>query len=194
MSQSLSVILPVHNVETQLAKRVVELLEVFSELTSDLELMIVDDGSTDNTEEVAMELCREYPQVNILRHSDNVGELGAARAGIKQTTGDMVLIHDINSPLSGDAIRQFWAMRNDEELVFARSEAAHEPRSPRIVPQQRSAWAGTQMLRREAVHELQDNGKAKTRISRVTRTDLGNVASNPNSVLNHLTDTPMEHS
>lgn len=190
MSQSLSVILPVHNVEKQLADRVVELLEVFAELTSQLELLIVDDGSTDATEEVAMELCRKYPQVNILRHTSDSRDMAAARAGIKKTTGDMVLIHDINSPLGGDAIRQFWAMRDDQELVFARSEPAHGPRSPRFARQQTSAWTGTQMLRREAVDELQDANPNNGRISRVTRTDVGDVVSNPNSMLSRLTELP----
>jgi glycosyltransferase involved in cell wall biosynthesis len=186
LSQSLSVILPVCNVEMKLAQKVNELLEVATDLTSELELLIVDDGSTDNTEEVAMELCRQYPQVSILRHSHQNGEIGAARAGIAKTNGEVVLIHDIESPLSGDTIRQFWEMRNDKELVFARSESAHTERIPAMNRKAEPAWSGTQMLRREAVNELQDMCPTAT-IDRVTRTDLGDDANIPNSALRQLT-------
>ena len=194
MSESLSVILPVQNAENQLEAKVTELLEVISELTSDFELLIVDNGSSDDTEEVAMELDREYPQINILRHSQPTESMVAARKGIARSTGDMMLIHDINSPLSADAIRQFWEMRNDKELVFARSESAHATtKSPRIVRStDSSSWNGTQMLRREAVNELQESGAARAKIDRVTRTDIGDAISNPNSMLRQLTDAPAE--
>lgn len=203
MSESLSVILPVQNAETHLQDIVTELLDVVSELTSDFELMIVDNGSTDDTEEVAMELDRMYPQVSSFRQSEATEDMVAARKGIARTSGDMVLIHDINSPLSPDAMRQFWAMRNDKELVFARSETGHTTRQPRIMQRRDSSWSGTQMLRREAVNELQEsNGTeampsattspARAKIDRVTRTDLGDATSNPNSLLRKLTDVSAE--
>ena len=193
MSQSLSIILPVYNAEEKLANHVVELLEITAELTQDVELLIVDDGSTDNTEEVAMELCRAYPQVTVLRWSRRVGVMAAARAGIEKTTGDVVLIHDIESPLSGEAVRQFWQMRDDHELVFARAELAHPGPTAAAIGQKRgvTAWSGTQMLRRQAVNELQQapQGKSTIKIDRVMRTDV--VSANPavpTSVLQQFTE------
>ena len=52
MSESLSVIVPVHNAQNDLAGQVADLLEVLPELTCDFEVLIVDDHSTDSTEEV----------------------------------------------------------------------------------------------------------------------------------------------
>ena len=152
MSQSLSVILPVRNAEQKLADKVDDLLEVVADLSSELELIVVDDGSTDNTEEVAMELCRRFPQVEFLRRAEQSGQIEAVNAGIAKTTGEVVLIHDIESPLSAEAIRQFWAMRDDSDLVLARLEPAHAFRVPRMTS---SDWSGTQMLRRAAVNDLQ---------------------------------------
>lgn len=194
MSESLSVILPVQNAESQLESKVCELLDVVSELTSEFELMIVDNGSTDNTEEVVMELVRQFPQVRTYRQSQATDEMMAARMGIAKTSGEVVLLHDINSPLSADAVRQFWGMRNDKELVLARSESAHVAPSPRMMMQSRSsAWQGTQMLRREAVNELQETSAARAKIDRVMRTDVGEATSNPNSMLRKLTDAAVEH-
>ena len=48
LSQSLSVVLPVCNVEDKLAQRVVELLDITADLARDVELLVVDDGSKDN--------------------------------------------------------------------------------------------------------------------------------------------------
>ena len=189
MSQLLSIILPVRNAQHKLAAKVSALLEVASELTSEFEVLIVDDGSTDDTEEVAMELTRDYPQVQILRYSEQKGNLSAARTGIAHTTGEVVLIHDINSPLSADTIRQFWAMRNDRELVFARSESAHQKRAPHLQSRSIESWSGTQLLRREAISELQEP-VGPPRIDRVMRQDLGSVANNPSSMLRQLTDNP----
>ena len=193
MSQSLSVILPVYNAEGKLGKHVLELLEITSELTQDVELLIVDDGSTDDTEEVAMELCRSYPQVLLFRRSCRVGVMAAARAGIEKTSGEIVLIHDIESPLSAEAVRQFWAMRDDRELVFARAEPAHPGPRASALGQKRGVadWSGTQMLRREAVDELRQASKRQSgiKIDRVMRNDF--VSSDPTpstSMLQQFTD------
>lgn len=195
MNQSLSIILPVCNAELTLTDKINELLDVVSELSASLELLIVDNGSTDNTEEVAMELSTIYPQVSILRQTPKVSDVKAAKAGIEQTTGDVVLIHDIETTLSGNAIQQFWAMRDDEELVFARSEEAHSG-----VADLRGTRSGTQMLRRSAVTQLQQENavqpvappaapKPQMRIDRVTRTDLGDTSSGPASIVRQLTGT-----
>ena len=125
MNKSLSIILPVHNLESSISDIVHRLLEVTEDLASQLELMVVDNGSTDSTEEIVMELCRTIPQVNAIRNSQAASHEEAVRIGIGGTSGEIVLIQNPNSPVSAEAVRQLWDMRNDEELVFARSEPAH---------------------------------------------------------------------
>ena len=55
-NKSLTIVLPVHNGESRLAASVTEMLELASDLTSRFSIMIVDDGSTDDTSAVAEEL------------------------------------------------------------------------------------------------------------------------------------------
>ena len=60
-TKSLTIVLPVYNNESQLAPCVGQMLDLASDLTSRFAIMIVDDGSTDDTSNVAQELAREVP-------------------------------------------------------------------------------------------------------------------------------------
>ena len=178
VSKSLSIILPVCNAESKLVEKVQRLLEVAADLTGKLELMIVDDGSTDSTEEVAMELSQQYPQVSTIRFSQSCGKINAVKAGIERTRGDVLLIQNLDAPVSAEAVRELWNMRQEEELVFSRSEAAHS--GPKPVMHCRPTWSGgTQMIRRETVNEQQPaphNPTPAKKSDRVTRTES---SSNP---------------
>ena len=63
MKPSVTVLLPVYNAQHRLERQVAEILDVLPELTSRFELMIIDDGSTDDSFEVARHLALKYPQV-----------------------------------------------------------------------------------------------------------------------------------
>ena len=119
MDQSLSVILPVHNAETTLARQIHELLEVLPELTSRFEVLIVDDGSTDHTEEVAYDLAREFPQLQVARHAQRRGAVGAVETGLEHASGDILLVSDEQTPLSSGELRRLWGTQESGELVKA---------------------------------------------------------------------------
>jgi glycosyltransferase involved in cell wall biosynthesis len=86
----LSVVVPVYNEESTLADIVGRLLD----LPQLLEIIIVDDCSTDKTPEVARELSEDNPQVRVSRHSKNSGKTAALRTGFALTTGSVVIVQD----------------------------------------------------------------------------------------------------
>ncbi len=94
MERSLTVLLPVRNVQSTLAASVREVLDVVSELTEQFDLVIVDDGSEDATSEVAEELTRNYPQVCAFRHGEHLGRDEAIRTGLLQSSGEIVFLRD----------------------------------------------------------------------------------------------------
>ncbi len=109
MSKSLAVILPVHNAEATLQRDVMEVLEIAGELATTVRLLVVDDGSTDDTYDVATELAARYPQMRVVRHAQQQG-LGPAIESLReQVAGDFVLVHDGASPVEAAQIRALWS-------------------------------------------------------------------------------------
>jgi glycosyltransferase involved in cell wall biosynthesis len=112
--RSLSVLLPVRNLQSSLSTSVHEILDVMAELTSRFELVIIDEASTDGTWEVARELAQLYPQVRSLRthvaesapaHSNRISE---RRTQVRAAQGDVVIAHDGSSPIDAHEIVRLW--------------------------------------------------------------------------------------
>jgi glycosyltransferase involved in cell wall biosynthesis len=91
MRMKLSVVLPVYNEAATIAEIVARVRAVA--LPVDLELIIVDDYSTDGTRHVLEELSGQSG-VQVILHDRNRGKGAALRSGFASATGDIVLIQD----------------------------------------------------------------------------------------------------
>jgi glycosyltransferase involved in cell wall biosynthesis len=86
----LSVVIPVYNECATLRYVVERVLAVPLEL----EVICVDDGSRDGSQQILAELQHQYPQVRFFVQSRNMGKGAALRRGIQEASGDFVVIQD----------------------------------------------------------------------------------------------------
>ncbi len=87
----LSILMPVYNERERVAKAITEVLD--TELPSDFELIVVDDGSTDGT----LEILRSGDwdeRVRLLEHEHNQGKGAAIQTALREARGDFSCIFD----------------------------------------------------------------------------------------------------
>lgn len=96
----LSVVVPVYNEEETLRSVLQKLLTV----ANLLEIIIVDDGSTDRTGEIASRFSKDHPQARLLTQEKNQGKTAAVRLGISATQGEIVVIQDADSEYDASEI------------------------------------------------------------------------------------------
>ena len=128
MKPSVSVLLPVFNAQLRLENDVAALLELLAELADRFELLIVDDGSTDDTTDVARQLSLLYPQVRTVRHPLRLGLAEVVQTGLDATDGEILIVGDENRGIDPDDLQQLWPLRNQRGLVMARRPAAASQR------------------------------------------------------------------
>ena len=85
-----SIIIPAYNVADYLENCVESILK---QTYDNYEIIIVDDGSTDETGKVADELLKQSKQINVV-HQSNGGASKARNTGMKRATGDYILFLD----------------------------------------------------------------------------------------------------
>jgi len=92
--RKLSLLMAAYNEEATLRRCVEQVLATPLPDGLGRELVLVDDGSTDGTWEIAQRLSAEHPEVQVFRQPKNLGKGAALRRAIKEMTGDIVIFQD----------------------------------------------------------------------------------------------------
>jgi glycosyltransferase involved in cell wall biosynthesis len=108
LQRSLTFCLPVHNEQATLATTVAEILEVLPEIARRFELLIIDDGSTDATPELACDLAQHYPQLRVVHHGRRLGRGAALARGVREASGEIVLVREQDCAPSFGDVMQAW--------------------------------------------------------------------------------------
>src|SRR5258706_5036408 len=95
MALSLSVVMPVFNERYLVRESIRRVLAVAAPNLERLDLIVVDDGSTDGTREILRAIAREQPErVTYVEHERNGGKGAAVRSGLALARGSLAGIQD----------------------------------------------------------------------------------------------------
>ena len=126
----LSVFFPAYNDSGTIASLVIRAVRAAAALTSDYEVVIVNDGSADATAEIAEELARTYPHVRVVHHTKNRGYGGALQTGFRSATKELIFYTDGDAQYDVAELSLLWAaMTPEADLVngykISRSDPLH---------------------------------------------------------------------
>lgn len=124
---SLSISFPAYNEEANIGKAIENAVRVASELTDDLEVIVVDDGSADNTADVVHEYATQYPQVQLVEHEVNQGYGAAVYDGLVAGTKEWVFFTDSDLQFVMDELSNLWALRDKADLIIGYRAPRRDP-------------------------------------------------------------------
>ena len=103
MKKALSIVIPAYNEESRLGDSIRKILGYVQREELNTELIIVDDGSTDSTTQIAKQACAESPTIDtkVIRYKENRGKGFAVKTGMIASESDIVLFSDadLSSPI-----------------------------------------------------------------------------------------------
>jgi glycosyltransferase involved in cell wall biosynthesis len=115
----LSIVLPAYNERDNVVPVVEQALEVLPRLAHEFEVVLVDDGSSDDTAAVAAELVHEHhPRVRLLRHRENLGYGAAIRTGFEHASYDLVFYTDSDRQFDIAEVEYFLPMMAHHDVVI----------------------------------------------------------------------------
>jgi glycosyltransferase involved in cell wall biosynthesis len=126
----LTVFFPAYNDSGTIASLVITSLKTARRLTSDFEIIVVNDGSADATAEIVDELARTYPEVRVVHHERNHGYGAALRSGFAAASRDLIFYTDGDAQYDPSEMEALWdAFSEEVDLVngykISRSDPMH---------------------------------------------------------------------
>jgi polyisoprenyl-phosphate glycosyltransferase len=117
----ISLVVAVYNEEQVIPEYLRRVVPVLEEFTKDFEIIFAMDPSSDRTEEIIMEHRRRDPRCKLLRFSRRFGRTMSVLAGLQRSTGDAVVVMDVDLQDPPEVIREMVAKwREGYDVVLAR--------------------------------------------------------------------------
>lgn len=91
---SLSIFFPCYNEAENVGSMIEQAVKVGEDYGADYEVVVVDDGSRDNSAQIVRQWSQKNPRVRLVQHEKNQGYGAALRTGFKNVTKDLVFLTD----------------------------------------------------------------------------------------------------
>jgi glycosyltransferase involved in cell wall biosynthesis len=124
----LSIFFPAYNDGGTIASLVILAVQVAGRLTSDFEVIVVNDGSSDATKEILDNLVRTYPNVRAVHHPRNRGYGAALRTGFGAATKDLIAYTDGDAQYDPAELPALWnRLTPDADMVTGYKISRSDP-------------------------------------------------------------------
>lgn len=116
----LSVVIPAYNEERRLPPALVDIIDFCDSTLKTYEILVVEDGSHDNTADIVRKFERLRPQVRLISLPDNRGKGHAVRTGVVNARGKLILFADADgaTPIE-EYLRLKQAIDSGADIAFA---------------------------------------------------------------------------
>jgi len=157
----ISVVIPLYNEEESLPELCEWIRKVMIDNNFTYEVILVDDGSKDNSWEVVEKIAAENPHVKGIKFVRNYGKSAALHVGFKATQGDVVITMDADLQDSPDEIPDLYKMIKVDglDLVSGWKEKRYDPIS-KTIPTKLFNWATRKMSGINNLHDFNCGLKA----------------------------------
>ena len=132
---SLSLIVPVFNQQGKVAYSLEKIKQVVELAFSKYELIVVNDGSTDNTLAILKDIARTDEHIRVLSYTPNRGKGYAVKQGVLDSHGDAVMFLDGDLDISPDSVKDYVERLRTSDLVIA---SKRHPKSSVTIPRSRA--------------------------------------------------------
>jgi len=114
---SLSIFFPCFNEEPNVERVALGALAVARRISDDYEIIIVNDGSSDRTGEIADRLARQYPEIRVVHHERNKGYGAALQSGFKSARKELVFYTDGDGQFNIEEISKLLPLIEEYDIV-----------------------------------------------------------------------------
>ena len=118
-SPSISIVIPAYNESARIETALARVLNCVNERGWDAEVLVVDDGSTDDTAEIVQRWMSTHPQLQLFENPGNRGKGYSVRNGLLQAAGEIVMFTDadLSAPIE-EAERLFQAIEAGADVAI----------------------------------------------------------------------------
>jgi glycosyltransferase involved in cell wall biosynthesis len=121
----LSVIMPAYNEGNHIYENILETWQVFEDARIPYEIIVVDDGSTDQTASQGAKAAAELSNVIFVKQPKNMGKGWALRTGFEKVTGDYVVFLDSDLDLHPSQLELFFKIMKQENTDIVIGSKRH---------------------------------------------------------------------
>jgi len=139
----LSVVIPLLNEQNSLEELVVKISSVVKKLELDYEIILIDDGSKDDSWKSIIEITSSNKNVKSLRFLKNYGKSQALSAGFKASKGDVIITMDADLQDDPNEIPELYRLVKEEkfDLVSGWKKVRHDSYFSKNIPSKVFNWA-----------------------------------------------------